>query len=1057
MNSQSKSSIGPLLRRESSLKAFDLTKDQRRVVEHRGSPLVVLGGPGTGKTTVVIHAAVSRIEQGQDPNSLLILTYGRERASELRDDVATRIVGIMKEPIARTFYSLAFSILKMKKSPGDPDPILMSGPEQDFFIRELLEGDLESAKKYWPDDLIDSELPALATRGFARELRDLILRASERNYSPTQLAKFGKECGEKYWPAAAKFWEQYLGAMDLQAYAASDSKRRIDPSQIVIEAFRHVKNNPTIADELRRRFSTIVVDEYQESDPAQRALLGELAGEDILLCADGESAVGRFRGADPDQLKQELEKYSSKGSEIFLRDSFRSAPKIFLLGNEIAQGFPNSSSQRLRVCAVQESEGGLEPLLLGRFRSQSEEAQFIAYQFRRAHLVEGIPWSQMAVILRSSGAQASALQRAFARSGIPVSSESGALSGNASLAPFLLLAKIALKAETLNSHNCEELLLSEFGGADPVSLRRIRRAMLTSREEGDQRTGSELLVAAIEDGEIGIDGAEPLRRVHDLLSRAKKVLRRKGVQAEDLLWEIWNNAVTAENEKLSESWRRQALRGGSKGASADRDLDAAMELFEAARRFAERFPYSHPISFIEEISGEEIVGDVITSKGQRSEVVEILTVHSSKGREWELVAIAGLQEGAWPNLRQRGSLLGSERLVERSRHGILARAELDAVAASGLVEDERRLMYVAVTRAISQLVVTAVQKDDEEPSSFFEEIADFIAENESRSEEKTSDEPRTTHVPRPITASALVSTLRGNLSSDKNLQAASLLKRLSEEGLAEASPELWSGSLPISTQSPIVAPTELVLVSPSSAESFTECALKWFLEKNGGTNGDSQAQILGSAIHAFAALMEEDPSLSESDLVKKLRASWKLIDPNSGWVSTSQLERAVEMIRKFVSYHSASPNKVIGVEAEFSVVVARAHIRGSVDRLEVTAEGDLFVVDFKTGATAISGKDALTNKQMQSYQLAIEEGGFTRLHPSRITAGAELVYLGSSTQSVSTRKQPPIESDQVRNEIEIIAEKMSDFEFLATINKRCTQCAVRAACPIQGEGRAVME
>ena len=102
-----------------------------------------------------------------------------------------------------------------------------------------------------------------------------------------------------------------------------------------------------------------------------------------------------------------------------------------------------------------------------------------------------------------------------------------------------------------------------------------------------------------------------------------------------------------------------------------------MQLFEEARRFAERFPYSKAQNFISQISQEDILGDAITAKGQRPDVVEILTVHASKGREWEIVALAGLQEGVWPNLRQRGSLLGSERLVERMRHGGLPRAELD--------------------------------------------------------------------------------------------------------------------------------------------------------------------------------------------------------------------------------------------------------------------------------------------------------------------------------------------------------------------------------------------
>lgn len=1043
--------VGALKRSALEAKSHDFTEDQKRVISHRNSPLIVLGGPGTGKTTLLIESALARINEGQDPNSILMLTYGRERASELRDAVALRTTSIMHEPIARTFHSLAFSILKMKAHPDASDPILMSGAEQEFFIRELIAGDIEGGKNYWPSDLEK----ALTTDGFARELRDLILRASERNLSPDQLARLGRESGEKYWEAASVFWKQYLDILDLQADSAADAKRRIDPSQIVVEAYRHLRANPVLATELRSRFLTILVDEFQEGDPAQRALLRELANRDIVICADGDSAVGRFRGADPDQLAAELEFYQSTGESIVLHEEFRRAPQLFEVGADVASAFTGNAPQRKQISATPIADEDHAPVLVGRFRSQSEEAQFIAYQFRHAHLIEKKSWSEMAVILRAPGVQASALRRAFSQSGIPVASEVEALSKNPAISPFLLLAEIALGAAPLNLENCERLLLSEFGGADSVSLRRIRRALLAARVDEDQRTGTQLLIDAVEHGDSSIDGVQSLQRIHDLLSRARKVLRRPTAQGEDLLWEIWNNAETSDGSKLSESWRRQALRGGARGAAADRDLDAMMQLFESARRFAERFPHSKADSFIRQISQESILGDVITAQGQRPDVVEILTVHSAKGREWEIVAIAGLQEGTWPNLRQRGSLLGSERLVEVMRHGVMARKELDALAANGLAEDERRLFFVATTRAKSELIITAVSKEDDEPSTFFEEVELLI---NGVDDADGRDKRALTEIPRPITPAALVATLRREVMA-KSPTAGSLLKRLSEEGLSEADIDTWVGVLPISSDNPITPVGNLLSVSPSSAESFTECGFKWFLERSGGSNGDSTAQVLGSAIHAFAALMEEDPSLTEEDLVARLREAWKLIDPTTGWVSMTQLNRALSMIEKFVRYHNESlqSRKIIGVEVEFSVVVGRAQIRGSVDRLEVTANGEIYVVDFKTGATPLSGAKSSRNIQMRVYQLAVVEGGFEEQHPSRISAGAELVYLGSKNKEAPVRRQPPVDAEEIRNEIQVIAEGMGGSIFTASINERCGTCHLRNSCPIQSDGRTVME
>ncbi|GBL28615.1 hypothetical protein EMGBS9_04420 [Actinomycetota bacterium] len=556
----------------------------------------------------------------------------------------------------------------------------------------------------------------------------------------------------------------------------------------------------------------------------------------------------------------------------------------------------------------------------------------------------------MAVILRSPGIQASSLRRAFSQVGIPAASELQALAGNPAIAPFLLLARVALKQQPLNFDTAERLLMSEFGGADSISLRRIRRALIAARPDGDDRTGTQLLIAALDSGELFIEGAAEIVRVHELLEKARAVARNKKATADELLWAIWDNAVTSDGAKLANTWRNQALRPGVRGAAADRDLDAMMQLFESAARYSERFPLSGPGAFIAEIATEDIAGDVITAKGVRLDFVEILTVHSAKGREWDLVAIAGLQEGSWPNLKQRSSLLGAERLVERKRNPDIARDQLDVIAASGLLQDEERLFHVALTRAKQSLFVTAVQADDEEPSAFFESVEVLVKKIDEELE------PVLTEVPRPITAPALIAELRSQLDGANAMEAASLLSAMAAEGIYLADPANWIGSVPLSTDAPVIDPDLEVVVSPSGAESFVECGVKWFLQNNGGTDGDSTAQVLGSAIHAFAAKMVQEPGTSKQDLIANLESSWKLIDPESGWVSASHLENAVTMLEKFVTYHNESKREVVDAEIRFDVKLGRARIRGSVDRLEVEADGSLFIIDFKTGGTAISLK-----------------------------------------------------------------------------------------------------
>jgi len=1001
---------------------LELDPQQAKAVSHRGTPLLIAGGPGTGKTSVLIEAAVARINSGQDPDSILMLTYGRQRASEMRDAVALRTTSTAHEPLARTFHSLAYSILKMNTGEAYHEPILLSGPEQENFIEQLLQGDVTDGYRQWPTDLhdgADKKGNPLLTQGFIRELRDLIMRANERGITPEQLAERGKQVGEKYWAPAADFWSRYKQVMAIREDAAGDAKMRIDPSELISITIAYLKSNEPLRAQLQARFKTIIVDEFQESDPAQRALLQLICGSDLVIAYDGDSAVGRFRGADPDGLKGEVDKYLDKGAEqITLTNSYRNAPEIFEIAQAVTSQFRAPSPTRKRTCTYAQKPALDKAFDVARLRSQSEEAQYIAYHFKRAHLMHGIPYSQMAVILRTAGTQASALRRAFAQVSIPVAGDLEALSANPALVPFILLARVAAGDQPLNLDTCD-----------------------------DSRGGTQLLIDAIDKGDIPIEDGASLTRVYELLASARKSLRKKDARAEDLLWAIWDNAKTSDNEKLSTAWRNTALLGGNRGAAADRDLDAMIQLFDGAQRFTERFPYSKPSAYLDELARESIVGDIITSQGVRPDVVEILTVHSAKGREWELVAVAGLQEGVWPNLRQRSSLLGSERLVERERHGDLARLELDVIAAGALAEDERRLLHVAITRPRQGLIVTAVQREDDEPSAYFEEL------------DKSSglEDAPITEVPRPLTTSALVATLRQNLSGGQADTAAALLKTLSESNIHSANPSNWTGALAISSTQSVVPADGDVQVSPSGAENFTECGVKWFLEKNGGTNGDSTAQILGSAIHEFARIKVEEPGISDADLIAKMESSWSLIDPTDGWVSTTALKRAIKMLERFARYHAASTRAVVGAELNFTIKVGRAEIRGSVDRIEVDSDGNFYVIDFKTGKNTITKEKAKENLQLACYQLAVALDGFEKRLSGNKSTGAELVYLAADSVKVTTRQQFIIDEVQVRAKIEEIADGMGAATFQARVNKMCEKCVVKAACPIQNEGRAVIE
>lgn len=1004
--------------------AFEqLSDQQKQIINHRASPLLVLGPAGSGKTTTLVMAIANRIANGEDPNQILAITYGRQSANRLRDQIATANPNLhtVNEPIARTFHSIAFLILN--------DPIinnrnkkyvLLSGGEQDALITELLAIDLENIKKdpnanLWPTELI----PALSTRGFARELRDFIGRATERGSSPRELTKYASKYGQRYWPAICGFWNRYQTTLALRDGTTSNSITRIDPSEIIIAAIEKLESEPKLIEKYQNLFKVIYVDEFEESDRAQRKLLKLLSGNELVIFADPNSAVGRFRGADPDNLLADLKQFGM--------------PKIVDLANRF----------RSEIAPVTSA-----------FGSAADEANYIAHQIKSAHLRAGVAWSEMAVIIRSPGAQVTAITRAFAQNQIPISVDATALAlaENPAIKPILTIAQIALGQLKLipeNWQQIEQLLYSEFAGADAILIRQMR-VLLSKTQIGEERRNStELILESLTAKSMDVSWEQliPLKRLNDLIGEARKTLA-KSKDISDLLWSIWSNARNYDGELISNHWQSQALSANSKSGIYDQNLDAVITLFELARRFSERLPGAKPRLFIDQLLGETILSDTITASAQRDDVVKVMTVHAAKGLQWRYVFLAGMQEGSWPNLKQRGSLLGTERLVEIFRHGISNPQQLDAISASGLVEDELRLLNVAISRASEKLFITAVKHEDNQPSRYFEKYA---PENYSLSENERS-----------LTQESLVATLRTLAVNSTDPQeigfATSALKTLASNGVKSADPKNWIGIRQLSTTESVINNDEELRISPSSLESFTECALKWLLEQSGGKDADSTAQVLGTAIHVIAAQLKENPELSLDQLEAKLKGAWSLIDMHQGWIKDYEYRRAAQMLQKFYGWNAKNSNKLISVEEKFEFKLGKAVVSGSIDRIELTSENKYFIVDLKTGSTPISYQDAQTNKQLQSYQLAVVNNAFKNKLDHQDVAGAQLIYIGDAdAKEAKSRPQDKVDSGLVTQELLEIASGMSNNTFAAKINDRCRNCGVKSSCPIQPQGRGVVD
>ncbi|MFJ4581535.1 ATP-dependent helicase [Streptomyces echinatus] len=1144
---------------------------QHAVVDHRTGPLLVLAGPGTGKTTTLVESVAARIARGGDPARILVLTFSRKAAVDLRDRMALRM-GAARAPRATTFHSYCYALVRAHQD-GDrfTEPLrLLSGPEQDVAVRELLAGQPELERLglthvRWPDEL----RACLTTRGFADEVRAVLARTRELGLDADALDAFARRIGRPDWRAAAAFLAEYLDTLDLQGV--------IDYAELVHRAVL-LARRPETAARLAAQYDAVYVDEYQDTDPAQVRLLRALAGQGRTLVAfgDPDQSIYAFRGADVNGILDfpaVFPRADGRPAPVeVLRTSRRSGAALLAATRLITRRMPLTRLPADKVRAHREPapvrDGGRVEVQT--YPTTGAELDNIADILRRAHLEDGVPWSEMAVLVRAGSRSLPTFRRALTAAGVPVDidgddlplrhepavaplltalravataearrheGEAGrgddggpstedaadpadAARGNAdaetvSVEPEVKAAEAetvsvepegkAADAETvsvepereaddagaraadsaaraldaaervpdgcwLDTETALTLLASPLAGMDAADLRRLGRAL---REE-ERAAGNplpppsdELLTRALAEPErLAVHDpayARGAQRLGALLRKARERLAGGGT-AEEALWDLW------EGTPWPSRLERAARRGGAAGRNADRDLDAVCALFATAARAEERTGGRGALNFLEETEAEDIAADTLTRRAVRPDAVRVMTAHRSKGLEWRLVVVAGVQEGLWPDLRRRGSLLEADRI---GRDGLA-----EPLTPGALLAEERRLFYVAATRARDRLVVTAVKApadDGDQPSRFLTELGVEPKDVTGR--------PR-----RPLAVAALVAELRATTvdpraSAALREAAARRLARLAgladEDGrplVPSAHPYRWWGMFePTESKVPLRHRDQPVVLSGSALDQLANtCALQWFLGREVKADAPATtAQGFGNVVHVLADEVASGRTPADLDvLMERLDSVWNALAFDAPWKSEQEKGNARVALERFLNWHvlDRAGRTPVASEEDFDVTLEaggyQVRIRGQMDRVETDAEGRAYVVDFKTGKQAPTAREVERHPQLAVYQLAVREGAvdtaFDGVRPE--PGGAELVHLrqgaakrdgGDGVPKVQTQEPPS--GEWVGDLLATAAGKVLDERFTPSTGQHCTHCAFRTSCSARPEGRHVVE
>ena len=967
--------LGPVL------ESLALSPSQRKVAElATGKNVLVYGVPASGKTTALKALVISKLRSGLKPEELLVITANRDSATKLRDELALEFQGATPGPLARTLASFAFQILRERAlTKGFNPPELITGAEQDQIISELIDAFLQNElPENWPKHL---KRQVLELRGFRSELRELITVCLEHELEPAELEKFGFEQQQPQWVAMSGFYAGYLKRLREPA-----NENRHDPSTLLTVVVRELQENqlPKVVSDLK----LVVVDDAQELTPAATSLLQAIVaqGADLVLLGDPDATTMGFRAANPQAMKELLETVGKPFEVINLLEGINSRHQD--LTSVLAKVSSRISTERAGTqrAALGATDQEVGSRVEGRvFDLETSELAWLAHRLRELHLEEGIPWSEIAVIARSRDV----LEKwaaALASESVPtvIQGSQTSFKDEFSTGNLLRLAAFCIEPKELNRDVILELLRNPYTGLDSLGIRRVRRRLRQLElDAGGDRTSDQLLVELFEKPEIADElyGEERrlVRRFLKVLAKAKEVVATEGSTAEELLWTLWSSSP------MVERWQLLTNGIGEVALQASRNLDSLVALFAAANQYAERHPQAGPEGFIREQLERDVPQDTLALVSRDDQKVLLATSSSLIGRRFKVVALPGLTEGVWPNLKPRSSLLGATALesVLSGKSSEETRTELT---------DELRLLYKAVGAASEHLIVTAVDGDESQLSQFVRLILGIIPETE------TYAEPR-------FTLRGLVGSLRRKLvtteDESERLEAAYGLARLALEKQPGAHPDQWAGILKFDSPEALVPLTDdetgKVEIYPSQLDNFIRCPLHWFMQAHGGSDKNFEANF-GTLLHS---VLEETKAISYDELWKGVETKWYTLEFEAAWVEKKERRNAQRMVRNLVTYLEGQREagySLVGTEVGIDFELGRARIKGRVDRIEQGPNGQVMIVDLKTGSSEPSAKE---NPQLGLYQIAYLHNGFEAMpETDHELEGASLVWVNSDKPKI---------------------------------------------------------
>ncbi|MGD1838204.1 MAG: ATP-dependent helicase [Nitrososphaeraceae archaeon] len=948
-----------------------LNKQQKEIVSHSGSALLVIAGPGSGKTRVIVERIIHLVKAGIKPSEILCLTFSEKAAEEMKQRL-DEVIDITEMDVS-TFHSFSKDLLH--------DNVLFSGMSVSAVIPR-------SYQLVWGIKNIDDfKLEHISLGNNSVEVIEAIMDGisnfKDEIIFPEDLQKYVQSRIHKKLSEEEKDIIFRLSDLTKVYFKYREFKRKkalIDFDDMVFQAIRLLRKKPVIRRKYQHKYKHIFVDEFQDNNYAQLELLKLLTNNgNITVVGDDDQSIYKFQGAYLTNFQDFLQ-YFSNAKKIILNQNYRSPKNIVKLSSQLLDILPNRQPKKLDSKNVSGDK-----IIVAECENEQAEIKFVIQQIKKLlektlknkkdKISRKIEYKDIVILARRKN-DGRKFALALKSQGFPVNfvGESNIFTSTI-MRDFMAYLKIIVEPSIAGIS--VNRLMKRHGLSEPnialINQKAKRKAY------ADPTDVDFVLDTLVNCDKIGITQKTEAKELGDHILKIIDLSNKTTIS--DLVFKIIM--------KYSDLYKRTLV---SNSSPNQHDRLILNELYKIALEFESLNVHGAVHDFLNYLLLLSNFDSEVNQVDDTENAIKVTTIHQSKGKEFPIVFIVDAATNKIPSRYRREKFIVPNELSKG-----IKRSEDERTLH---IEEERRLFYVALTRVQNKLFICYAKRygnnlKETKPSKFLQELNyqenPLIEVTQFKDEEKDlflNEENKIEKIKKELQHHAIKAINNMNLKTAvqnivdlhqvKYFEENNTLNNFDVKNILNIDKSNIHVEKYLQNENIPLFNSKKLKLSVSKLKTYKDCPLKFKFAHI--LNVPSQPQTffdIGTAVHAVAehlTKLQLDKIIPTEEMALEIfEKEWNSTRFESETEANQAKTKSIEMVKTCFNWLINNKNQPISAEQRFSITVGGIKFNGVIDRIEKDENDNIFVLDFKTGNVYETKNSIKEDIQLNLYALAIKE------------------------------------------------------------------------------------